>query len=78
MYALPKTVRFKRIKLITLNGNYYQIKSIFKLAKIAGISKKFCGGGSAEKLDNGKGISTTTLYKWRQRHNVWKPVILIG
>ena len=71
MYALPKTVRFKRIELITLNSNYYHIKSIFSLAKIAGILKKFSGGWSAEELTKGNGIGIATLYKWRQRYTVW-------
>ena len=44
-------------------------KSIFSPAKIAGILKEFSGGRSADELARDNGISTETLYKWRQKYN---------
>lgn len=44
-------------------------KSTFSPAKIAGILKEFTGGRSADELARENGISTATLYKWRQKYN---------
>lgn len=44
-------------------------KSIFSPAKIAGILKEFSGGRSADELARENGISTATLYQWRQKYN---------
>ncbi len=44
-------------------------KSTFSPAKIGGVLKEFAGGRSAEELARENGISTATLYKWRQKYN---------
>ena len=44
-------------------------KSTFSPAKIAGVLKEFAGGRSAQELARENGISTATLYKWRQKYN---------
>lgn len=44
-------------------------KSTFSPAKIAGILKEFSSNRSAEELARKNGISSATLYKWRQKYN---------
>ena len=43
--------------------------STFSPAKISVILKEFTGGRSADELARENGISTATLYKWRQKDN---------
>ena len=44
-------------------------KKYIQSAQIAGISKEFDGGKTAEEITRQHGVSKAALYKWRQRYS---------
>jgi putative transposase len=47
-------------------------KSKFSPTQIAAILKSFEQGKTAEEINREHGVSKASLYKWRQRYEVWK------